>query len=129
MLRYIEKDLQQFQHPTPQKPEHSPHAYSEPQYGAPIQYTTPEDNSHPLTKAETKTLQEIIETLPYYARAVNSTIMLVALGSLAALSYSTMQLLTQMPPSGSKQVTWSLGYTSTVMPPTYLNHKHAQAHE
>ena len=83
MPGYIEKALQRFQHENPTKPEHSPHRYIEPQYGAPVQYTEPTDESEPLNKAETKLLQEIIGTLLYYARAIDST-MLVALSSLAS---------------------------------------------
>ena len=59
MPGYIEKALQHFHHPTPLKPEHSPHRYIEPQYGAPVQYTEPNDEAEPLNKAETKLLQEI----------------------------------------------------------------------
>jgi len=63
--------------------EHSPHKWTRPNYGAPVQYTEPTDTSPPLNHQATKTLQEIIGVLLYYARAVDST-MLVALGSLAA---------------------------------------------
>jgi hypothetical protein len=83
MPGYIEKALQRFQHSPPRRPEHSPHAYIEPNYGAPVQYTAPIDDSPPLNKIETKQLREIIGTLLYYGRAVDNT-MLVALGSLAA---------------------------------------------
>jgi hypothetical protein len=83
MPGYIEKALQRFQHKPPRRPEHSPHAYTEPNYGAPVQYTEPFDESPPLNKIETKQLREIIGTLLYYGRAVDNT-MLVALGSLAA---------------------------------------------
>jgi hypothetical protein len=34
MPGYIEKALQRFQHPSPKRPEHSPHVYIEPSYGA-----------------------------------------------------------------------------------------------
>jgi hypothetical protein len=59
MPDYVAKALQRFQRPPPNRPEHSPHAYIEPTYGATIQYTPPEDTSTPLTKVETQTLQEI----------------------------------------------------------------------
>jgi hypothetical protein len=45
MPNYIAKALQQFQHQPPRKPEHAPHKHIDPQYGAPIQYTEPEDAS------------------------------------------------------------------------------------
>jgi hypothetical protein len=50
MPGYIEKALQRFQHPQPRRAEHSPHTYIEPNYGAPIQYTEPTDESPPSTK-------------------------------------------------------------------------------
>jgi hypothetical protein len=75
MPGYIERALQRFQHSNPIKPEHSPHCYIEPQYGAPVQYTEPTDESKPFNKAETKLLQEIIGTLLYYARAIDSTVL------------------------------------------------------
>ena len=83
MPGYIEKALQRFNHPTPKKPEHAPHAWTKPQYGSKIQMTAPPDSTQPLDKTGIKRLQEIIGTLLFYARAVDST-MLVALGTLAA---------------------------------------------
>ena len=83
MPGYIEKALQRFEHPTPTRPEDAPHAWQAPQYGAKIQMTDEIDTSPPLDPTGTKRLQEIIGTLLYYARTVDST-MLVALGTLAA---------------------------------------------
>jgi hypothetical protein len=83
MLNYIRKALQHFQHQHPKRPEHTPHKYLSPQYGAAIQYTPDEDYFTPLTRAETQHLQEVVGTFLYYARAIDNT-MLVALGSLAA---------------------------------------------
>ena len=83
MPGYIAKALQRFDHPTPARPEHAPHTWTRPQYGAPVQYTVPTDTSLPLTPQSTKRLQEIIGVLLYYARCIDNT-MLPALGSLAA---------------------------------------------
>jgi hypothetical protein len=83
MPGYIEKALQRFQTPLPSRAQHSPHAWIAPTYGQPTQYTEPADTSEPLPPAGLTRLQEIIGTLLYYARAVDST-MLVALGSLAS---------------------------------------------
>ena len=83
MPGYIEKALQRFMHPTPTTPQHSPHTWVAPNYGAKVQYTTPEDTTLALDKHGIKRLQEVIGTLLYSARAVDNT-MLVALGTLAA---------------------------------------------
>ena len=80
---YIEAMLHKFQHPTSRQPQHSPHTYDQPNYGAKIQLTDPEDTTPLLDKNGIQFLQQVVGTLLYYARAVDST-MLVALGSLAA---------------------------------------------
>jgi hypothetical protein len=53
-----------------------------PQYGAKPQYAKEEDVSPPLLKEETKYVQAVAGTLLYYARAVNTTI-IMALSSIA----------------------------------------------
>lgn len=83
MPGYIDKALQRFQVPPPTRAQHSPHSWTAPIYGTKTQLTDPIDNSAPLSPPERTRLQEIIGTLLYYARAVDSS-MLVALGSLAA---------------------------------------------
>ena len=81
---YIAKALQRFQHPTPTKPEHAPHAWIKPNYGSKApQKPTPIDTSPPLDKNGIKRLQEIIGTLLFYGRAVDNT-MLVALNELGS---------------------------------------------
>ena len=83
MNDYVEKALQRFEHPNPNKPEDSPHDWTAPQYGSKQQLTAQPDNSPQLDKLGLKRLQEVTGTLLYYGRAIDST-MLVALGSLAA---------------------------------------------
>jgi hypothetical protein len=83
MPGYIEKALQRFAHPLPPRPQHSPHAWTRPNYGAKTQYTDPVDDSAPMDSSEKTRLQEVIGTLLYYARAIDSS-MLVSLGTLAA---------------------------------------------
>jgi hypothetical protein len=80
---YIPETLARFQHSAPTKPQHSPHAWLKPIYGTDPQMTAPPDTSATLSAAEITTLQQIIGTSLYYARAVDSS-MLVALGSLAS---------------------------------------------
>jgi hypothetical protein len=79
---YIERALQRFNHPAPSRPQHAPHAWQKPTYGASMQYAPPPDTSLALDAKDTKHVQEVLGTLLYYARAVDST-MLVAIGTLA----------------------------------------------
>jgi hypothetical protein len=94
MPGYVEKALVRFQSTPPKRPQHSPHAWSAPTYGAATQYALPDDDSAPLDAAGTTRLQEIIGTLLFYARAVDST-MLVALGSLASAQAKGTQATAQ----------------------------------
>ena len=83
MPGYITQALHKFQHETPKLQQHAPHKHNEVQYGRKIQLTEPADTSPPLSKDDIKRLQQIIGTLLYYARAVDST-MLVALSDLSS---------------------------------------------
>jgi hypothetical protein len=83
MPGYVANALHKFMHSPPDRPQHSPHAWTPPNYGATIQYANDSDNSPPLDSAELTRLQTIVGTFLYYARAVDNT-MLVALGSLAS---------------------------------------------
>jgi Reverse transcriptase (RNA-dependent DNA polymerase) len=83
MPGYVEKALQRFTHQAPAKPQHAPHQWTAPNYGAKVQYADPDDDSMPLDAKGITLLQQIIGTFLYYARAIDNT-MLVALGTLAA---------------------------------------------
>jgi hypothetical protein len=83
MPNYVDKVLLCFNHAKPTIPQHSPHFFATPQYGAKVHLTAPADESSRLTPAQVTHLQQVICTFLYYARAVDST-MLVPLGSLAA---------------------------------------------
>ena len=83
MPGYIEKALARFAVPQPTRKQLSPHPWTKPTYGAKTQLTAPIDDSPLLPPDERTRLQEIIGTLLYYARAVDSS-MLVALGALAS---------------------------------------------
>jgi hypothetical protein len=80
---YVEKALKRFTHKLPHRPQHAPHAWLKPTYGAATQYTAPKDTSALLDNNSIKCLQEIIGVLLYYARAIDPT-MLVALSILAS---------------------------------------------
>jgi hypothetical protein len=79
--------------PTAQAPQHSPHRWTPPNYGAKVQNPPPEDNPLPLDAKGIKCLQEVIGTFLLFARAVDNTI-LVALGALvAAQTWGTEQMM------------------------------------
>ena len=80
---YVAAALQRFEHPTPTKPQDSPHPWTAPNYGAKTQYAQTPDATPPLDKDGITRLQQIIGTLLFYGRAVDNT-MLVALGTLAS---------------------------------------------
>jgi hypothetical protein len=81
MPQYVTKALAKFQHSPPRLPQHSPHPWTAPAYGQKIQYATT-DQSPALNAKETQQIQAIAGTFLYYARAVDSTI-LVALNEIA----------------------------------------------
>lgn len=85
----------------PSHPQHSPHAWIQPNYGTATQLTAPLDTSTLLPPASLTHLQEVISTLLYYARAIDST-MLNALGSIASAqahgAKATDQAITQPAP-------------------------------
>ena len=83
MPGYVQKALVQFNHRPPSKPQHQPHPHQPIQYGAKKQTSQPEDSSPLLDKAKKKFVQEVTGVFLFYARAVDST-MLVALSAIAA---------------------------------------------
>ncbi len=87
MPGYIPAALHKFQHPTPLRPQNSPHHWARPNYGVPTQLTRPADESRPLPPDSIQRLQQIIGTLLYYVRAVDPTL-LVALGTLGSAQAS-----------------------------------------
>jgi hypothetical protein len=105
MPGYIEKNLVQFGHVLPTKPQMQPHPHTIPTYSATVQYAKAIDASPVATKNKEKYIHQVIGVLLYYGRAVNSTI-LVGLSSLAAAQAKpTKQTLSL--------VKWLLDYTAT----------------
>ena len=82
MPGYIDRALQRFKHDAPSKPEHSPHPWQRPNYGAKTQFATLPDASPSLDAADKTRILEVLGTLLFYARAIDST-MLTAIGELA----------------------------------------------
>ena len=91
MHGYIEHALQRFCHDKPSQPQHAPHKWEKPQYGAKIQYVNAPDN---ITR-----VQQVLGTLLYYGPAVDNT-MLTAIGSItmqqAKGTEATMNAVTQL---------------------------------
>ena len=82
-----------------------PHAWNSPIYGAKVQYAD-EPNVNPPLNAQAATLvQQIAGTFLYYTMAVDS-IMLVALGSIAASQAKATE-------KTNDEVIWLLNYTAS----------------
>ena len=81
MPQYVTKALAKFRHVPPKKPQHSPHPWTAPVYGQKVQFATTDDSPF-LDARATQQIQAIAGTFLYYARAVDSTI-LVALNEIA----------------------------------------------
>ena len=79
MPGYIERALLRFQHTTGRSPEHSPHPWQRPNYGAKTQFATLPDATPALDAADKTRILEVLGTLLFYARAIDST-MLTAIG-------------------------------------------------
>jgi hypothetical protein len=102
MPGYIQRALQRFKHPDPDpgKAHDAPHAWNNaPTYGARQQYATFLDTSPHVDARTTKTIQEVLGTLLYYARAIDCT-MLAAIGTIATQQASatkaTMRAITEL---------------------------------
>ena len=83
MPGYIKKLLHKMQHPTPATPEHNPHTWKPPQYGATAQYVETHQELPVLPPDRIRRIQQVIGSLLYYARAVDHTI-LVTVNDIAA---------------------------------------------
>jgi hypothetical protein len=70
MPAYIKAALHKYQHPSPTHPEHGPHQWNPPVYGAQKQYVEDKQDSPLLSPKDVNRLQQLGRTLLYYARAV-----------------------------------------------------------
>ena len=75
--------LIRFKHRTPKRKQDQPYQHVIPNYGAKTQYAVGPDGTALLNKYGKKNFQQVTGTFLYYARAVDSTI-LVALSALAS---------------------------------------------
>jgi hypothetical protein len=76
MPGYIKAALHKYQHAAPARPEHAPHTWNPPIYGAKTQYVEDETPSPALSDKDVNKLQQLTDTLLYYARAVNPTLLM-----------------------------------------------------
>ena len=83
MPKYISKLLHKLQHPSPTKPQHSPHAHIPIKYVAKDKYVIDQPALSRVSEKEIKHVQRVIGSLIYYAREVDSTL-LTSLSSIAA---------------------------------------------
>ena len=82
MPGYIKVALLRFQHETPTRPEHAPYKYVNSTYSTQPPELILEDTSTPLIKSQITRIQQIVGTLLYYTRAVD-TILLTTLNDIA----------------------------------------------
>jgi hypothetical protein len=69
------KHLEQVSMRPPKHPQHTPSRYITSVYGAKTQYTT-RDETPPLTAQQCITIQKVTGSVLYYARAVDSTVLM-----------------------------------------------------
>jgi hypothetical protein len=73
---YIKSALHKYQHPAPARPEHAPHTWNPPIYGAKTQFVNDTTLSPALSEKYVNKLKQLTTTLLYYARAVDPTLIM-----------------------------------------------------
>jgi hypothetical protein len=76
MPGYIKAALHKYQHPAPARPEHAPHTWNPPIYGAKTQFVDDKTSSPALSDKDVNKVQQLKGTLLYYARAVDPTLIM-----------------------------------------------------
>jgi hypothetical protein len=76
MHGYIKVALHKYQHPAPGRPEHSSHTWNPPIYGAKTKFVSDTVPSPALSDKDVNKLQQLTGTLLYYARAVDTTLIM-----------------------------------------------------
>jgi hypothetical protein len=75
MPGYVLNVLRKIQHDAPKHPQHTPSRYVTPAYDAKTQYAT-KDETPPLTATKCLTIQKVMGSVLYYARAVDPTVLM-----------------------------------------------------
>ena len=81
MPGYVKTSLIHFNHAPSKSPQHLPHPYTQPTYGAKVQYAK-QGSAYNLTPEQLKYAQQVIGVFLFYARTIDTT-MLPAIGSIA----------------------------------------------
>jgi hypothetical protein len=89
MPGYIKAALHKCQHAAPTRPEHAPHTWNPPVYGAKTQYVENETTSPALSAKDVNTLKQLTGTLFYCARPFNTTLIMPINVSASEQSKST----------------------------------------
>jgi hypothetical protein len=76
MSAYIKAALHKYQDPAPARPEHAPHTWNPPIYGAKTQFVNETTPSPALSDKYVNNLQQLTVSLLYYARAVDPTLIM-----------------------------------------------------
>jgi hypothetical protein len=76
MPGYIKAALHKYQHPSPARPEHAPHTWNPPIYGAKTQFVSEPTPGPAISDKDVNKLQQLTGTLLYYARAVDPTLIM-----------------------------------------------------
>ena len=109
---YVKCALHKVQHPIYPRKQHAPHSYYTPIYSATPQITVPTEKYDPIDDTGTKPLQDVLGTLLYYGKAINST-MIIALGILESVSNTQEK---------SQAITHLLNYCDTHLDATVRFH-------
>jgi hypothetical protein len=75
MPGYVSNILSKFQHDSPKHPHHTPSRYVTPVYGAKTQYAM-KDETPSLTSKQCLTIQKVMGSVLYYARAMDPTVLM-----------------------------------------------------
>ena len=75
MPLYVCKALKKYNHPTPTKPQYSPHRWTRPTYGKSLQLAPVESDEPPLDKYGKRRIQLVVGIFLYYGRAVESAVL------------------------------------------------------
>jgi hypothetical protein len=76
MPGYVKAALHKYQHVAPAHPEHTPHTWNPPIYGAKTQFVNDKTSSPALSNKYVNKLQQLTGKLLYYARAVDPTLIM-----------------------------------------------------
>jgi hypothetical protein len=76
MTGYIKSALHKYQHAAPARLEHALHRWNPPIYGAKTQFVNDETSSPAFSDKDVNKLQQLTDTLLYYARAVDPTLIM-----------------------------------------------------